>query len=74
MSLTASINEHVLVTNFRDFLAGHDLSMPPNTLAVNELQLGAKVAFARLRSVTHEKEEINETTMGPGKNEVKKAG
>jgi hypothetical protein len=44
--------------------------MPPNTLAVNELQLGAKVAFARLRSVTHEKEEINETTMGPGKNEV----
>ena len=41
LSLTASSNEHSLVTNSRDFLAGHDLSIPANVLAFNELQFGA---------------------------------
>jgi hypothetical protein len=43
LSLTASTNDHALVTNFRDFLAGQDLSIPANALLLMSCNLARKL-------------------------------
>jgi len=43
LSLTTSTNDQVLVTNFRDFLADQDLSIPANTLLLTSCHLARKL-------------------------------